>query len=110
MNIEWAWAVIFLPVLAGLFKKEIIAVVSSYGIYRQRSFDLDGNPSTSDRVQILCSATGKWIDATIKYKFSLRSKKRGVYIEYYDGGREKVGFLRWSEFRKRVPPPGGTIR
>jgi len=104
---NWVMVAIILPVLAGMFKAEIGNLIKVWNIYRLRSFDEDGNPATSDRVQILNGATGVWGDAIIeKYVFSLSSKKRGVYLLYPDGGKEKVGFLTWAGFRKRIPPPG----
>lgn len=101
---HWIVAVIILPVLAGVFKTEIGNLLTAWNVYRLRAFDADGNPATSDRVQILCGATGRWVDATIKYKFSFSAKTRGVYVRYIDGGREKIGLIAWAKLRKRMPP------
>jgi len=102
---NWIVGVVILPVLIGMFKAEIGKILTAYNVYRLRSFDLDGNPDTSDQVQLLNGATGRWINATIeKYVFSLSAKKRGVYLLYPDGGREKVSFIDWAGFRKRMPP------
>lgn len=103
---NWLMAVIVIPILVGFFKNEIGNALTAWNIYRLRSFDSDGNPATSDCVQILNDATGVWVDAIIeKYLFSLNSKTRGVYLRYPDGGREKVSFHTWAGFRKRMPPP-----
>jgi len=110
MNIEsqtvnWLWAIVILPVVAGFFKAEIGKLFTAWNVYRLRAFDADGNPATSDKVQILNVATGEWGDVTIKrYVFSLSSRTRGVYLEYPDGGHEKVSFLLWATFRKRTGP------
>lgn len=102
---DWILALVILPVLVGFFKQEIGDFLTAWRVYRLRSFDADGNPATSDVVQILNGATGEWGDAMIeKYVFSLNPKKRGVYLIYPDGGREKVSLLAWADFRKRVPP------
>jgi len=102
---NWIIGVIILPVLVGLFKTEIGKIFTAYNVYRLRAFDADGNPSTADTVQLLNGATGEWGDAIIeKYVFSLSAKKRGVYLLYPDGGREKVSLLDWATWRKRVPP------
>ena len=101
---NWIVAAIILPVLINIFKAEIGGLFTAWNVYRLRAFDADGNPATSDRVQILCRATGEWVDATIKYKFSLSTKKRGVYLRYPDGGREKIGLIAWANLRKRSPP------
>lgn len=54
------WLVLALvSVLLAAFKKEIGNFLTAWNIYRLRALDIDGNPDTSDRVQILCSATGK---------------------------------------------------
>jgi len=102
---DWLIAVIILPIVAGFFKAEIGRLITSWNVYRLRAFDVDGNPATSDKVQLLNGATGKWESCIIeKYVFSLSAKKRGVYLLYPDGGREKVGFVTWAGFRKRIPP------
>jgi len=104
-NVNWLWAVVLLPVLVGIFKSEIGKFFTVWNVYRLRAFDSDGNPGSPDNVQILNSATGKWGNAIIeKYVFSLSSRRRGVYLLYPDGGREKVGYILWSTFRKRTPP------
>lgn len=105
MTSNWFLVMIILPVLVGFFKTEIGNLLTAWNVYRLRAFDADGNPNTSDRVQILNGATGKWGNATIeKYKFCLSSRRRGVYLLYPDGGREKVSFIHWAAFRKRTPP------
>lgn len=101
---NWIMAAILLPALIHIFKAEIGNLFTAWNVYRLRRFDLDGNPATSERVQLLCNATGKWVDATIKYKFSLSAKTRGVYLTYPDGGREKIGLIAWAGMRKRMPP------
>jgi len=101
---NWLVAAIIFPVVAGFFKTEIGNLLKAWSVYHLRAFDVDGNPATSDRVQILCDATGKWVDAKIQYRFSFSAKKRGVYLMYPDGGREKVSFLTWAGLRKRMPP------
>ena len=102
---NWLLAAIVLPVLVGMFKAELGKLITSYNVYRLRSFDMDGNPGTEDRVQLLNGATGQWGDAVIeKYVFSMSAKKRGVYLRYPDGGREKVSLLAWAGWRKRIPP------
>jgi len=108
---NWIIGVIILPVVVGLFKAEIGKILTAWNVYRLRAFDTDGNPATSDKVQLLNGATGQWGDAWIKYRFSLSARKRGVYITYPDGGKEKVTLLTWATWRKRVPPkPGGGIK
>ena len=102
---NWLVVAIIIPMVVGFFKAEIANIFTAWNVYRLRAFDADGNPATSDRVQILNGATGEWGDAVIeRYKFSLFAKTRGVYLRYPDGGREKVSFLTWAGFRKRVPP------
>ena len=104
-NVNWLWAVVLLPVLVGIFKSELGKLFTIWNVYRLRAFDSDGNPGSPDNVQILNSATGKWGNAIIeKYVFSLSSRRRGVYLLYPDGGREKVGYILWNSFRKRTPP------
>jgi hypothetical protein len=103
---NWFLTLIIFPILINFFKKEIVYLLTVYNIYRLRAFDIDGNPSTEDIVQILCIATGKWKDAIIeKYVFSFSAKTRGVYLRYPDEGREKISFLVWATLRKRTPPP-----
>lgn len=105
MDVNWIWVAVILPVLIGFFKAEIGRILTAYNVYRLRSFDVDGDPTTADAVQMLNGATGEWGDATIeKYVFSLSSKKRGVYILYPDGGREKISLVIWAGMRKRQPP------
>ena len=96
-NVTWLWAVVLLPVLIGIFKSELGKLFTIWNVYRLRAFDADGNPDTSDKVQVLNGATGKWGNAIIeKYVFSLSSRRRGVYLLYPDGGREKVGYILWN--------------
>jgi len=102
---NWLWTLVVFPIIIGVFKTELGNIWKAWRTYQLRAFDADGNPATSDRVQLLNGATGEWGDAIIeKYKFTLNAKKRGVYLLYPDGGREKVSFLDWAGFRKRVPP------
>jgi len=104
-GVNWWWATILLPVLIGFFKTEIGKMVTAYNVYRLRAFDVDGDPTTSDKAQLLNDATGKWSDIIIeKYVFSLSARKRGVYIRYPDGGKEKVPLVKWAGMRKRKPP------
>ena len=106
---NWLWIAVILPVLIGFFKTEIGRLLAAWSVYRLRAFDADGNPATSDHVQLLNGATGEWGDAVIeRYVFSLSARTRGVYIRYPDGGREKVSLLTWAGFRKRISPSGGT--
>lgn len=105
MDKEWLWAMVILPVIIGFFKTEISNLLTAWNVYRLRAFDMDGNPETSDVVEMLNGAKGEWEPAIIKkYKFWAGSKKRGVYIEYPDGGEEKISFLTWASIRKRKPP------
>jgi hypothetical protein len=105
LPIHWLWTLVIFPIIIAFFKNEIGNVLTAWKVYRLRSFDVDGNPTTEDRVQLLNGATGEWGDAVIeKYVFSLNAKRRGVYLRYPDGGREKVGLLDWAGFRKRTPP------
>lgn len=103
---SWVWSLVLFPILIGFFKNEIGNLLTAWNVYRLRAFDIDGNPDTEDVVQLLNGATGEWGDAVIeRYCFCLSAKKRGVYLRYPDGGREKVGFITWAGFRKRIPPP-----
>ncbi|MFK5952478.1 MAG: hypothetical protein QM498_05410 [Desulfobacterium sp.] len=104
---NWIVIAVILPVLIGFFKSEIGGFLTSWNIYRLRAFDLDGRPDTEDKVELLNGATGAWSIAIIeKYVFCLSPMRRGVYLRYPDGGREKVSFLLWASFRKRTPPKG----
>jgi len=108
---NWLLAVVILPILASIFKSEIGKFFTAWSIYRLRWFDSDGNPKTSQNVQILNEMSGEWIDATIiQYKFTISNKKRGVYLLYPDGGREKLSFIKWADLRKRTPPPDNNNR
>lgn len=101
---NWLMVAVVLPFVVGMFKAEIGRLITAYNVYRLRAFDLDGNPSTSDEVQILNEGKGEWDYATIRYEFCLGAKKRGVYIRYRDGGKEKVSLVDWAGMRKRQPP------
>lgn len=101
---NWLIAAILFPVAAGFFKTEIGNLLKAWSVYRSRAFDVDGNPATSGRAQIMNGATGVWVDVTLVYKFSLSAKKRGVYLTYPNGAKEKVGLMVWAGFRKRMPP------
>lgn len=104
---EWLIVAVVLPVLAGIFKSEIGKLFTVWNIYRLRQFDSDGNPKTSEKVQLLNDNTGRWIEVTIvEYRFTFSTKKRGVYLLYPNGEREKLNFITWSKLRKRTPPPG----
>ena len=104
-------AAIVLPAIVAVFKTQITNLFTAWSIYHLRTFDLDGNPDTPDKVQIMHRDTGEWIDVIIeKYLFWSTAKKRGVYLLYPDGGRERVSFIVWAGFRKRTPPPSDKIR
>ena len=103
---NWLVVAIVLPLVIGFFKTEIGNLIIAYNVYRLRAFDADGNPDTEEPVQILNGATGEWGDVVVeRYRFWAHKKERGVYLRYPDGGREKVSFLAWAGWRKRVPPP-----
>ena len=103
---NWLWAVVVLPVLVGIFKAEIGKLFTVWNIYRLRAFDKDRDPNTPDQVELLNEATGQWGKVTIqRYIFCVSAARRGVYLLYLDGGKEKVSFLVWASFRKRTPPP-----
>lgn len=98
--------ILIVPVGLAFFKNEIGNLFKAWGVYRLRAFDQDGNPATSDKAQLLNGATGQWGDIVIeKYVFSISARKRGVYIRYPDGGREKIMLVNWANMRKRMPPP-----
>lgn len=100
---NWLWAVVVLPVIAGIFKSEIGKFFTAWNVYRLRSFDVDGNPATSDEVEIFNGATGKWGKVEVKIRFSMSSRIRGAYIYYPGGELEKVSLIEWAKFRKRQP-------
>lgn len=102
---NWLVAVVILPFVLGMFKAEIGRLITAYNVYRLRAFDLDGNPATSDEVQILNEATGEWIYVSVTFKFCLSARKRGVYMRYRNGAKEKVSFVVWASMRKCQPPP-----
>lgn len=108
-TLNWFWAIIVLPMLIGMFKTEIGRIIRAWNVHRLREFDLDGNPGTENVAQILNVATGKWNDVVIEcYRFTLSAKTRGIYLRYPDGGKEKVSYLTWANFRKRMPPSSRT--
>ena len=47
MELNYLWATIFIPVVIGFFKKEISTFIGDLMIYRNRAFDADGDPGTS---------------------------------------------------------------
>ena len=103
MSENWLWCMIILPVMIGLFKAEIGKLFTVWNIYRLRAFDLDGDPNTKDNVEVLCGATGAWRKVIIeKYVWSLSTARRGVYLKYPNGTKEKVSFLVWATLRKRT--------
>lgn len=104
-NLSWVWLMVIVPVFATFFKTEIGKILATWNIYKLRNFDLDGNPETLDQVQLLNRATGNWFTITIeRYCFSLSTKKRGVYLLYKNGAKEKVTLLTWATWRKRSLP------
>jgi hypothetical protein len=108
MKDNWIWALVVLPVVIAYFKTELGKFINAYSIYKLKSFDIDGNKNTEDKLQILNGATGSWGDVVVEdYIFFASSKTRGIYLVYPDGGREKVSFNTWSTFRVRTPPPEG---
>lgn len=101
--------ILIIPVFLTFFKNEIGNLLKAWNVYKLRAFDLDGNPGTPDKAQLLNGATGQWGDIMIeKYVFSFSAKTRGVYIRYPDGGREKIMLVDWAKMRKRTPPPEKT--
>ena len=107
---SWGMAAVIIPLIMAFFKKEIGGLITAYFLFRKREFDRDGKPETSEKVQLLNGATGQWGDITIvKYEFSFNATKRGVYVEYLDGGKERISFIKWSNMRKRWPPEKNLI-
>jgi hypothetical protein len=80
-----------------MVKTEVANIIKAYRVFKSKKF-----PSGS-KVQLLNEATGKWgyIVTVEKYIFSLNSDRRGVYIRYSDGGKEKISILKWFSWRKR---------
>ncbi|WP_353258518.1 hypothetical protein [Prochlorothrix hollandica] len=100
---------ILVPLLAGLFKSEIIGIYQTWALYNVRPFDEDRNPNTPDRCQLHSAATGQWSDITIeKYCFSLNKNKAGVYIRHLlpdnKTAAEQISFEAWAGMRKRKMP------
>lgn len=99
---EWIIGAVLLPVIAAVFKKEIGGLWKAWSIYRARPFDEDRDPNTPSTCQVLNGATGKWGDIIIEqYVMSLKKSKRGVYLKYPTGEREKISLLDWADMRKR---------
>lgn len=102
MEIEgtsWLWATILLPVLMGIFKKEIATFMRDYRIYRNRSFDEDGDPSTGQDCYLFNAATGVYNQITVaEYKFGLVPSKRKVITHQSDpeGDNSKVIVVPYS--------------
>jgi hypothetical protein len=95
---------VILPVLAGIFKNEIGMLFKSWNAYRNRPFDTDGDPETPETCEILNGATGEWVPVEIlRYCWSPKATKRGVWIKYADGGVEKFKLVDWADMRKREP-------
>ncbi len=102
---DWIWLTFVFPVLIGFFKNEIGKLIVAYNVYRLRKFDLDGNAATTDEVELLNNATGMFEKVIVKkIVFSLSSKRRGVFLEYPGGEKEKISLVNWAEMRKRKLP------
>lgn len=105
MNMNWLWAMIILPVIAGIFKKELSDLYNAYGVYRHRPFDLDRDPGTADVCMLNNPATGDWGLVIIhKYAFWHWSQaKRGVIFSHItDDGvlKRHVGLIEWGRLAK----------
>ncbi len=95
MNIDTNWIIItlFVPVIIAFFKKEISSFIGDYIIYKNRMFDVDGDPGTGQDCYIQSSATGKFIRITVdKYQFGLSPSKRKIitFQSDPDGDPDKI--------------------
>jgi len=105
---NWFWATILLPVIIGIFKKEIATFINDYRTYRNRSFDEDGDPSTGQDCYILNEATGDYNKITVaEYKFGLGPSKRKIitYQNDPEGDNSKIiavpySYSKWSSMVK----------
>ena len=106
---SWLITVILLPIIAGLFKKEIGDLVTAWKVYKSRPFDADRDSKSPDRCELLNAATGEFVEVEIqKYVFSINRDVRGVYINHLlpDGRKsaEKISLIEWATMRKRHIP------
>ena len=106
-TLNWFWIIIILPVAGTIFRAELGKFWNAYSTYKNRAFDLDGDPNTPNNCQIFNGATGVFGDAIIeKYVFwGSMPSKWGVDVLYPDGGREHFSYSDWKLIRKRTPPP-----
>lgn len=94
---NWVLLTLVVPVAVAAFKAELAKVITTWAAFKRKAFQV------GDRVQLHNGATGEWATVVTvrRYVWSLSSAKRGVYLEYPDGGIEKVGILAWQSWRKR---------
>lgn len=96
---NWILAMVILPVIVSAFKKELGNILAAWNVYRLRAY------AEGSSILLMNSAKGEWEVVHINcYVFSVRARKRGVYITHRDGGSEKITLLNWSTMRKRQYP------
>ena len=108
LKTNWFWVTILLPVLIGIFKKEIATFINDWRTYKNRSFDEDGDPGTGQDCYILNEATGVYNQITIaEYKFGLVPSKRKIVTLQPDpeGNENKIiivsySYSKWSSMVK----------
>lgn len=102
-----SWIVVaFFGALATIFKANIGRTWHAYSTYKNRQFDMDGDPNTPNPCQMLNGAKGEWGDAIVeRYLFWCKPSKWGTDVLYPDGGKEHFNYDQWEAIRKREPPP-----
>lgn len=103
-NMEnWIWGVIVLPVVIGVFKSELASLWTAWSVYHARPFDDDGNPDTIFNCEVFNGSNGEWVPVKIVgYRMSLNKNKRGVWVEYENGTKERIPLVKWANVRVRT--------
>jgi len=94
MELNYLWATICIPVIMGFFKSEISTFIGDLMIYRNRAFDNDGDPGTSQDCFIQSGATGEFNRITVaEYRFGLAPSKRKVITYQADPNGDKDKYI-----------------
>lgn len=95
---------VVLMILKSLLGDEISYWLTMLYWYRNRPFDMDGNPNTLDWAMIYNAANGEWSKCGLTYHFSINKQKNGVLIHYIDKDVvqfiERVPFEVWNHMKK----------
>ena len=84
-DVQWFWAVIILPIIIGIFKKEISSFFNDLSVYRSRRFDDNKTPGFGQECFIQSKATGKFIKIYIyDYEFGVFPSNRLVITHQDD--------------------------